>query len=285
MKSKCQLAVMILLLGLSAPCANAGDVIKVCGEPWPPYLYYENQGEGEQKIVGANLPVFEAISKRTGYEFSFELLPWKRCLDYVANFDHYASFEIAADATRNAERERLYHIVGPVYEATTSIYYSLKKYPSGPVSPETGKPVSTIHAMKDFKVCGIHGSNYEGYYTRHGWSRDIPIDTGSKDFKSLLLKISNQRCDMMEKQTNIIAGAIVSGTLDIPDDIACVRIRNGTGKFNLLVSKTSPRGAEMAKRMTAVFDEMRESGELERIVESKIDELVKRSGKTLPRCQ
>jgi len=285
MKPKCIFAVVFFFLGLLASAANAADPIKVCGEPWAPYLYDANGGEGAQKIEGADLAVFEEITKRTGYEFSFALIPWKRCLNTVAKFDFYGDFEIASDATRNKEREKTYHIVGPLYEASTSIYYSRKKYPTGPVSPETGKVISTIDEMKDFRICGILGYNYEGYYTRHNMPRgEIQLDTGAKNYQAALSKVSKQRCDLMETQTNMIAGAIVTGVLEVPEDIACVPANEGTVGFNMLVSRTSPRGAEMAKKMNAILDEMRNSGELKRIVDTYIDKLVVSSGKKLLKC-
>lgn len=232
------------------------------------------------------MAVFEEITKRTGYEFSFELLPWKRCLNTVAKFDHYGSFEIATDATRNKEREKTFYIVGPLYEASTSIYYSRKKYPNGPVSPETGKVISTIDEMKDFKICGIHGYNYEGYYRRHNMSRGgIHLDTGAKNYHAAMSKISAQHCDMLEAQTNMITGAIVTGELEVPEDIACLHSVEGTVGFNMLVSRTSPRGAEIATRITEILDEMRGSGELKRIVDTQIDELVASSSRKLLKCQ
>jgi polar amino acid transport system substrate-binding protein len=286
MKSPCIFAKVFFFLGLSALASNAADPIKVCGEPWAPYLFDANGGEGAQKIEGADLAVLEEITKRTGYEFSFELLPWKRCLHTVADFDHYGSFEIASDATRNKEREKTYYIVGPLYEASTSIYYSRTKYPTGPVSPETGKVISTIDEMKDFKICGILGYNYEGYYTRHNMPRGgIQLDAGALNFQAALLKVSTQRCDMMETQTNMITGAIVTGKLEVPEDIACLHTDEVTVGFNLLVSRTSPRGAEIATKMNEILDEMRDSGELKRIVDTQIDELVVSSSKKLLKCQ
>ena len=285
MKSHCIFAVVIFLLGFWASASNAADPIKVCGAPWAPYLYDANGGEGPQKIVGVDLVVLEEITKRTGYEFSIEFLPWKRCLETVANFDRYGRFEIASDATRNKEREKTYYIVGPLYEASTSIYYSRTKYPTGPVSPETGKVISTIDEMKDFKICGILGFNYEGYYTRHNMPRGgIQLDTGAKNYLSALSMVSAQRCDMMETQTNMITGAIVTGELEVPEDIACLSANEGTVGFNLLVSRTSPRGAEIAKKMNKILDEMRDSGELKRIVDTHIDELVASSGKKILNC-
>lgn len=232
----------------------AAQTVTICGEPWPPFVY-ETAGddEGKKKIAGLHTQNFRLISELTGLDFAFSILPWKRCLQDVENYAKPGEPEIAIDASFSTERAEKYHLVGPIYAVGTAVFYSRDRYPEGPFSKRFNRVISTITDMQDFKICGLLGWNYESYYIEHDIPRSVTVMETPAGMPGVFSMVSKQRCDVVEIHPELVIGAMITGELAMPADIACRKLDVEPENFFLMVSRKSPRAEELVTRLSGAF--------------------------------
>lgn len=173
------------------------DVIHICddGSEWPPYSYYERvNGEKTDKVVGFMVDVVDEIFGKNGVAYTVELLPWQRCQDEVKRGENY---QMLLNASYNEERAQNYHMSQVAYVTNSYYFYSKQNY-------SAGLEVKDKADLKNFRVCGILGYNYDEY--------DVPeIDTGTADMTALIEKLHAGRCDLFIEKLEIMSGFTVMG--------------------------------------------------------------------------
>lgn len=257
------LFVLAIALALPAAKSSAGSSVAICGESWPPYLYESGDDNQEKKqVAGIHLENFRLLSELTGLDFTFRILPWKRCLHGVENYSQQGDFEIAIDASFNKERAEKYYLVGPLYEFGTALFYSRDRYPDGPFSKSAGRVVSKLSDMQDFSICGLSGWNYESYYEKHNIPRSVEVDQTAAGMQGVFGMVSRQRCDLVEIHPQIVIGAMVTGELKMPKDIVCRKLITDPQKFYLMVSRKSPRAKELVTRLSTALIYLKSTGKL-----------------------
>ena len=252
MSNRIKLILFVLGITLLLPVQGfASAPVKLCGEPWAPFLY-ESAGNGQENkdIIGLHLKNFPLLEKVTGLKFNFSLLPWKRCLYYVDNYSKPGDFEIAMDASFSTERAEKYHYVGPMYATGTAVWYSRNRFPDGPIAKKTGRVIAWINEMQHYRICGNLGWNYEMYYVEHGIPRSNEIIRSPGGLPGIFSMLSKGRCDLIETHPSIVIGAMVTGKLDMPKDIACSKMNEEPEKFYMMVAKKSPRAEELVARLS-----------------------------------
>jgi polar amino acid transport system substrate-binding protein len=241
-------------LALPVTKGFAAAPVSICGETWAPYLY-ESGGDNQKKkeVTGTHLANFRLLAELTDLEFTFSIMPWKRCMYYVDNYSKPGDHEIAIDATFNKERAEKYHYVGPMYAISTAVFYSRKRFPDGPLSKKTGRVISWINEMQHYSICGFLGWNYEMYYVEHGIPRSNEIIRTSAGFQGLFRMLSAGRCDLVETHPSLVLGAMATGELDMPKDIACSKMKEEPEAFYLMVARKSPRAEELVTRLSTAL--------------------------------
>ncbi len=246
-------AFFLLGIALMLPASKglAEEPVRICGEPWAPFLF-ETGGddEGNKELAGIHLENFRLMTEVTGLDFTFDLLPWKRCMQYVENYSKPGDYEVAIDATFNTERAEKFHYVGPMYSLGTAVFYSRKRFPDGPISKKTGKVIAWINEMHDYSIGGNLGWNYEMYYAEHGIPRSVEIIRTPAGYPGLFGMLSKGRCDLVETHPALVLGSMIAGDLEMPEDIACSKLNEEREKFYMLVSKKSPRAEELVTRLS-----------------------------------
>ena len=257
MRRLLKLAIFVLGIALLIPVKNgvAETPVAICGEPWPPFLYNELGGTepGEQEIAGLHLENFRLLGELSGLEFTFDMLPWKRCLYHVENYSEPSDHEIAIDASFSKERAEKYYLVGPMYAISTAVFYSRDRFPDGPVSEETGRVITWINEMKDYSICGILGWNYEMYYVEHGIPRSNEIIRTPAGFQGMFGMLSHGRCELVETHPALVLGSMIAGEMEMPEDIACSKLSEVPEEFYLMVSRNSPRAEELVTRLSTAL--------------------------------
>jgi len=268
----------LISLLLIAGQVYAEETVRICGEPFAPYFYQSDEND-QSTVVGVDVDILNSISEITGLKFKFEILPWKRCLNNVENFDKLGLQEIAIDATYNASRAEKYYFAGPLYSADIHLFYSKKKFPDGPIVDENGTVISKVNQMQNFSICGLSGHNYEVYYKKHGIPENVVIHKTSGGLASVLQMISAGRCDVFETQATLVAGATITGNLELPNDMGCVKMDENSPKFYMMISKSSTRAENLLVQIDQAIIGLQELGKLERIekeaMQGKLSDLVK----------
>ncbi len=256
MSYRCKFILFVLGIALIVPGTKgfAGAPVLICGEPAPPFLY-ESGGDNQEKkdIAGIHVGNFRLLTELTGLDFTFSVLPWKRCLYYVENYSKPGDPEIAIDASFNTERAAKYHYVGPLYAIGTAVFYSRNRFPDGPLSKKTGGVISWINEMQHYSICGILGWNYEMYYVEHGIPRSNEVIRSPGGLPGIFGMLSHGRCDLAETHPALVLGAMIAGELKMPKDIACSKLNEEPEKFYLMVARKSPRAERLVARLSTAL--------------------------------
>jgi len=227
-----------------------GQDVKICddGAEWPPYMYYERvNGEiNTQNIIGAVKELFDEAFMRSDLTYSVELIPWKRCMAEVENFDKTQNYEVFSNGGYSPQRTELYWPSIPLYVTHRGVFYSEKKYPQGP-------PITTKADVVDYKICGVLGYDYADILE---WGDNITIYQGAKSNDAVLQQIDKGRCDIMITSMEPIYGAVAIGKYTIPEGIRSFPMPGLTvSTFHFWVSKKSPRAFELVTRLnTAIME-------------------------------
>lgn len=255
---RCMGCIIIALAGWGVAHAEEwhGTRVYICddGAEWPPYTYYERvDGKATDTIVGFSVDVIDRIFENKGIPYQLDLLPWKRCMAEVAEGKRYNMF---LSGGCNPERKRTYHISETYYQMHPSYLYATRQYPDG----------LAIHGREDlkkFRVCGILGYNYIVF----GLAEN-EIDTGSRNYESLVKKLLTDRCDLSIDRLEILLGfkAIGNDFINQPD-LAYRAIPNEPAEpFHMMFTKN-----ESGHHLKLIVDEgirkLQASGELEALME------------------
>ena len=238
---------LITLLFLVASSVAIAQPVRICDDAaeWPPYTYYPRvDGKPDKsRLTGAVVELLDEIFKINEMEYSIKLLPWKRCLNEVYRFGENRKFEVFTDGTFSVERTNKYYLSAMIYTTHQGVFYSKKKYPNG-------VPMQKSSDLNRFNLCGVHGWNYEYLYTDYGVVKDKKIDTGAKNIRHALTKISKLRCDVLPNSLEPVYGGVAVEKYTIPADNASIPIPGvDPTTFHIFVSKSSPRAYELLTKI------------------------------------
>ncbi len=217
-----------------------GQEVRICDDDaeWPPYLYYQRvDGKVDKKqLVGIVKELFDIIFKEVELEYSIKLIPWKRCLAELENFDTSQRYEIVANGSYSLPRAKKFWASLPMYITHRGVFYSEKRFPDGP-------PIKKKSDVADYRICGVDGYDYRDIFT---WGENIKIDQGAKSNGAALKKIALGRCDIMITSMEPIYGAAAIGNLTIPKGIKSYPMPGlKPSIFHFWISKKSPRATEL----------------------------------------
>ncbi len=94
-----------MLLSLSSPVLQAQERLPVGASFFPPFEYMEND-----KSVGANTEIIDAVLRRMGYDPDIAIHPWKRILvEGIAG-----KYAVIHSFTKTPEREKNFYFTEPL---------------------------------------------------------------------------------------------------------------------------------------------------------------------------
>jgi polar amino acid transport system substrate-binding protein len=145
-------------------------------EGYPPFI---NENKTTGKLEGYSVELLNYIFKDSGAKIQYRLIPWKRCMVYMAQGD---KMDIVLAAASSEERRNKYLFSDVVAKVHLSYFYDHKHYPNG----------LNIENKSDFdklKVCGMRGFLYGNY----GLSKKVYQSANS--FQQLVNQVIRRRCD------------------------------------------------------------------------------------------
>jgi|GEM_PF-6395879 len=114
--------------------------------------------------------------------------------------------------------------------------------------------------MRDFSICGLLGWNYDSYYTKHGMPRSVKITKSAGGMPGAFSLLSEGRCQVLEVHPQIVIGAVVTGELKMPNNIACRNLVGDLQNFYLMVARKSPRAKELVTRLSTAIIHLKSTG-------------------------
>ena len=156
-------AVLLMFCGAISHAAASPSTIKICYEPWDPYIFEDHQGE----MRGIAVELMNAALNDLGLIAAYEELPFKRCISEVQS----GASDIAVPITEG--RDKLLH------SRTIFAHWTLAAIVPESLSIEG--PV-TLEKLDDLSVLIISGYVYPDNITR--WAethQDIVEITYSAD--------------------------------------------------------------------------------------------------------
>jgi polar amino acid transport system substrate-binding protein len=180
--------------------AWAGNVVKLCEDDnYAPFIY--SAPDNSNRVEGATAELVGEIFSRLGMPYQITLMPWVRCLAYVAD-GHY---QIAMDAYYDQDRAKDYAFSRPYFTLTPQYYYSRKKY-------HNGLAIESKSQLKNYQGCGIRGYSY-GQYALSG----NDLNTDSDDHAALIRKVEYGRCDYFVEELEVMQGFALMGSKYLAD--------------------------------------------------------------------
>ena len=228
----------------------AGSKIPICNDSgeWPPYFYWERQnGSQTDNLLGYDIDVLNEIMANNGFEYSFELIAWSRCLLEVERGNDYAMLTSAAYSD---ERNEKYLISEDYYTVQPHYFYHQANFPDG-------LDIQNLEEFKNYKVCGLRGYNYTNFGVDVG-----TIDTGTRHFPQLIEKTRRKRCDLFLGRYEIFAGFAKTGNDYIrKHNLGTAPMPGVAGdKFYMMVSRNYPYSDDLVALLNSAINELKNSG-------------------------
>lgn len=266
---------LVVMLTLSWGTGWAGEPVKICDDAagWPPYSYHPvvDGTPDATKLEGATIELVAEIFNLIGLDYSIDLLPWKRCLTEVAEYDEKKGYEVFINGSYNEKRAEKYYLTTPIYYTRRGVFYSEKKFPDKP-------PISGTDDLKNFKICGVAGNNYSKYRLS-----DSDIHSSPKSLEKALKMLAAGRCDIVPSSIEVAYGHALTGHSIVPSGVEALHLSDLPGSnFHIFVSKTSPRSFELLAKINQAIIILQNNGESERLFEKYMQRMRKMSDQVAP---
>jgi polar amino acid transport system substrate-binding protein len=235
--------------------------ISICDDDaeWPPYTYNVRAADGNKTpdITGYSVELIRTIFDKKGIKNEIKLMPWARCVEELKTGK---SYQMALNASYNADRAKVYNLSSKTYTMTNYYFYSKKHHPEGIAIKE-------LADLKKYKVCGVNGYNYEPYGFKKG-----DMDQGAHDIGVLVSKIHEGRCDLFLEKYEVLKGfGAVGQNFFANTDFAASPVPGMAGtEFYMMMSKGYEQAEALKKAVNDGIAEMQASGELDKLLKKYI---------------
>ncbi|MBB4865738.1 polar amino acid transport system substrate-binding protein [Pseudomonas nitritireducens] len=230
-----------LLCSLLSASAWAGDY-RLVTEEWAPYNYVE-----DHRLTGMATDVVKAIMGLTGDDFVIELLPSMRTSRALQSQSRTIMFSMF----RTAERESLYHWVGPIVEESIHPYQLAS----------TQAPVETLEQLRRApRITTRHAGLLPDVLQAEGFANLDKRATGSQQLYLMLLA----------GRTEIIAGDTDAGVAYYSRQLGLApgtlrRVPVELYRSSLYIAFSRDSDETKVAAWNRALEQLRESGELARI--------------------
>ncbi|MBW1750344.1 MAG: transporter substrate-binding domain-containing protein [Deltaproteobacteria bacterium] len=207
-----KIIILFMTLLCIATFAHADDSIRLMTEEFPPYQFYE--GEGENRVItGISIEIIKAVQKKIGNSDPIKVYPWSRGLKLLAKHKNSALFS----TVRTPGRESQYKWVGPLAKLDM-VFFKRTGSELNVHSIEDAKKISKIGVTKNVATHEI--------LLNHGFTNLDVLQSGADD--NNLKRLIKGRVDAWP--TSYYAGiynARKDGVLDQVEVIKDVSIMSG----------------------------------------------------------
>jgi len=249
------------------PANRAAKVSQVRSDPqelqacaaedqWPPYDYLAPSGGG--KVVGASVDTLREVFRRTGRTVNVVALPWKRCLHDV----ELGQFQVALNASANAERRRLYFISPALYRVNQTLYYLASAKGQFGDAPT----MTTLAHMREaltrspVRVCGLFGYNLSVFPIG-----GLALDQSPKSAAQAIAMLRRGRCSLVIGYREPWDAAARLGMLDLSGTERADIEEVPHLAYHFLSTRAAPDATALAQTIAEGVEALRRDGTLQRL--------------------
>lgn len=226
------------------PLIAGAQSLRLLTEHFPPYNYQEGQ-----RITGINAEIVHRLCEITKTDCKMEIYPWLRAYEYAQQDPTSGLFT----TSRTPERIAKFHWVGPLASAQAFLY-RLKSRPE--VDPQD------LRQAQRFGIAVARGDVYEEFLQQIGFIRGKNL----LDFPSKSAPVGlflQGKVDLIIGSDLVMPGwlAAHNASMDLVEPVLELETK---GENYLALNLAVP--VEEVRQLQAALDEMKRSGEYQRIV-------------------
>ncbi len=236
---------MLLLMFLTIPATLSAQTIKIVFEEWPPYQFTQND-----KVVGTDTEIVEAVCQRLGISPQFRSVPWARALQEIRDGQADAIFSLAYTDERN---EFLIYPDHPINTMQTVLF----------VKKENPLEVSRLHDLDGLRISVVRDNFYGEEFGAYTGASKIPTSDQKTQFKLLI----NNRVDVVVSDK--LVGKQVAQESGYDDQIKTLDYV--VTKEFLYIGFSKAKGEvsqELAQQFSDVLMQLHEEGIIDRILQT-----------------
>ncbi|MEO1928182.1 MAG: hypothetical protein ABGX26_05780 [Nautiliaceae bacterium] len=140
------------------------------------------------QLTGATVEIVDEVFKRIHKNYKIDLIPWKRCVYLVKNYDKTKTYEMFLDGTYTKKRAKEFYLTKPIYSTHNVAWFSTKRFSKVKIKD------ILLNNPNKLRYCDVNGYQVEMYYKKLHLSKSKKIDQGAKNSCDVLRKISKNRC-------------------------------------------------------------------------------------------
>ncbi|MGN7612648.1 substrate-binding periplasmic protein [Magnetococcales bacterium HHB-1] len=223
--------------------------IQICSDQGelPPFTFFEREnGQKSKKLTGWSVDVVRHVFSKYNLDIHVELLPWVRCQTWVQEGRRY---QIGMEATYSKEREQKFLLSEPYTPGLSGHYfYSKHHYPKGP-------PLHHSTDLKNYTVCGVHGSNYEPFGIDNQY-----VDRNSKLYPGLIAKLHANHCDLFLAYYVMLKGLMLVDKLKLDKHLAWRKVPEMAPHALIFLLPRNDVGVKLKTMLDQGIQELKKSG-------------------------
>lgn len=233
----------------------------------PPFLFWDHiSGDAktpnsyEPSVHGYSMDVLTRIAQKLNLQApKIQLLPMPRCIKEVRD----GQFDVILNVLPNQGDLKPLLVSNAYYDLHSHYFYSRKAHPQG-------IQIKSLQELKNYRVCGLYGYTYEEYGL--GGSN---LDMGARDYKSLILKLHANRCDIFIERREIWAGLYLIDSdlqhmLQDPNLEDAPLPEQAPLQFHIALSRRLPNANALLVQINDTISQLRASRELDQMMEAYI---------------
>ncbi len=215
-------------------------------EQFPPYSYLQ-----QNAITGINVDLVNALCQRLQLSCTITLLPWRRAFEQ-AQHHHFSG---VFSTSRSADRESLFHWVGPIASEPGYLFRLKGRTEINPTN---------LTEAKNYIVAVSRGDRLEAFLQSNGFNYDRNLMGFSTRTEPIPLFLAN-KVDLLAGSKRALRSWMLEQNM--PADTAEPLFKlEDVGKHYLALNLRFP--TDIALAMQVELDNMRKNGELAALVQS-----------------
>lgn len=240
---------IVILFSTFSP-AHAGHELLMCSAVSPPWTIKKSDSPSD--IEGMAVDIMSEVSRRGGFFFKIEALPFKRCLKYI----EHGIYDGCYMTIKNAQRESYAEFTDSYLEIPTYVYYDSSRVDSF--------EWNSWEDLKSYRIGSQRGFRYGQAFTNAKDQvplRIVEIPSVKVGFEMILkgrldLVLSNEyRFKYLAKLHPELQGRFSRAQKPV-----------GVGSLYIAMSKKSPHVSLVVPRLNEILAKMKADGTIQKIV-------------------